>query len=180
MDVRLIRLIWPQECEKPQPARRSLGDQGAVSRSTIALLSNTEDVLMASRHQLGIRVSSRPHSPSKSPLPLAARARRRDSLPSPNGCTRHPANQARKKRRREPEIITAPHDYLSIADFTLARRMCSRSCSAAAQTKSLRQAHLSGHTVKMHLQHIMRKLQVQNRTEVVARLGYKSVKRQWA
>jgi len=27
--------------------------------------------------------------------------------------------------------------------------------------------------VKMHVQHIMRKLQVQNRTEVVARLGYR-------
>lgn len=31
--------------------------------------------------------------------------------------------------------------------------------------------NLSDHTVKMHLQHIMRKLQVQNRTEVVAMLG---------
>lgn len=30
---------------------------------------------------------------------------------------------------------------------------------------------MSGNTVKMHLQHIMRKLRVQNRTEVVLLLG---------
>lgn len=34
--------------------------------------------------------------------------------------------------------------------------------------------NLSGNTVKMHLQHIMRKLHVQNRTEVVLLLGAKA------
>ncbi len=34
--------------------------------------------------------------------------------------------------------------------------------------------NLSGNTVKMHLQHIMRKLRVQNRTEVVLLLGAKA------
>jgi len=33
--------------------------------------------------------------------------------------------------------------------------------------------NMSGNTVKMHLQHIMRKLHVQNRTEVVVLLGPK-------
>ncbi|NTJ68539.1 response regulator transcription factor [Agrobacterium rhizogenes] len=61
--------------------------------------------------------------------------------------------------------------HLAIADFTpreadvLAELQCG--CSNKVIAGKL---HLSGHTVKMHLQHIMRKLQVQNRTEVVARL----------
>ncbi|PDS78887.1 response regulator transcription factor [Rhizobium sp. L43] len=61
--------------------------------------------------------------------------------------------------------------YLAIADFTpretdiLAELQCG--CSNKVIAGKL---NLSGHTVKMHLQHIMRKLQAQNRTEVVARL----------
>ncbi|MDK4700816.1 response regulator transcription factor [Rhizobium sp. CNPSo 4062] len=61
--------------------------------------------------------------------------------------------------------------YLQIADFTpreadvLAELQCG--CSNKVIAGKL---NLSGHTVKMHLQHIMRKLQAQNRTEVVARL----------
>jgi DNA-binding NarL/FixJ family response regulator len=81
-----------------------------------------------------------------------------------------------KPARSEDEsqkIITARTNYLSIADFTpreadvLAELQCG--CSNKVIAGKL---NLSGHTVKMHLQHIMRKLQVQNRTEVVARLGY--------
>ncbi len=61
--------------------------------------------------------------------------------------------------------------YWTIADFTpreaevLAELQCG--CSNKVIAGKL---NLSGHTVKMHLQHIMRKLQAQNRTEVVARL----------
>ncbi|MFS8047622.1 response regulator transcription factor [Rhizobium lusitanum] len=61
--------------------------------------------------------------------------------------------------------------HLAIADFTpreadvLAELQCG--CSNKVIAGKL---NLSGHTVKMHLQHIMRKLQAQNRTEVVARL----------
>lgn len=61
--------------------------------------------------------------------------------------------------------------YSDVADFTpreaevLAELQCG--CSNKVIAGKL---NLSGHTVKMHLQHIMRKLQAQNRTEVVARL----------
>ncbi|EJZ22529.1 GerE family transcriptional regulator [Rhizobium sp. Pop5] len=61
--------------------------------------------------------------------------------------------------------------YLALADFTpreadvLAELQCGFSNKVIAG-----KLNLSGHTVKMHLQHIMRKLQAQNRTEVVARL----------
>ncbi|WP_151611655.1 LuxR C-terminal-related transcriptional regulator [Sinorhizobium alkalisoli] len=59
-----------------------------------------------------------------------------------------------------------------LADFTpreadvLAELRCGSSNKVIAG-----KLNLSDHTVKMHLQHIMRKLQVQNRTEVVALLG---------
>lgn len=61
---------------------------------------------------------------------------------------------------------------LALADFTpreadvLAELRCGSSNKVIAG-----KLHLSDHTVKMHLQHIMRKLQVQNRTEVVALLA---------
>lgn len=61
---------------------------------------------------------------------------------------------------------------LAFADFTpreadvLAELRCGSSNKVIAG-----KLNLSDHTVKMHLQHIMRKLQVQNRTEVVALLG---------
>jgi len=65
-------------------------------------------------------------------------------------------------------------DYLSVAAFTpreadvLVQLQCGHPNKVIAG-----KLNLSGNTVKMHLQHIMRKLQVQNRTEVVARLGQK-------
>ncbi|MNY64873.1 CsgBAC operon transcriptional regulatory protein [compost metagenome] len=72
--------------------------------------------------------------------------------------------------RRQPRRPRS--DELILADFTpreadvLAELQCGSSNKVIAG-----KLNLSGHTVKMHLQHIMRKLQVQNRTEVVARLG---------
>lgn len=72
----------------------------------------------------------------------------------------------------DPEAPQPRRDDLIRADFTpreadvLAELQCGSSNKVIAG-----KLNLSGHTVKMHLQHIMRKLQVQNRTEVVARLG---------
>ena len=78
-------------------------------------------------------------------------------------------NKPQDKPRR---IIENNAHYMSIADFTpreadvLAELQCGHPNKVIAC-----KLNLSDHTVKMHLQHIMRKLQVQNRTEVVARLG---------
>ncbi|MEI2298454.1 response regulator transcription factor [Ensifer sp. MJa1] len=70
------------------------------------------------------------------------------------------------------ERIQTYRNELALADFTpreadvLAELRCGSSNKVIAG-----KLHLSDHTVKMHLQHIMRKLQVQNRTEVVALLA---------
>ncbi|MBB3308573.1 DNA-binding NarL/FixJ family response regulator [Rhizobium sp. BK196] len=61
--------------------------------------------------------------------------------------------------------------YLAIADFTPREADVLAELQSGCSNKVIAgKLNLSGHTVKMHLQHIMRKLQAQNRTEVVARL----------
>ncbi|MFK0161717.1 LuxR C-terminal-related transcriptional regulator [Rhizobium sp. NPDC090279] len=83
-----------------------------------------------------------------------------------NGSNEHPPAGNEAERSLDDRT-----QYLAIADFTpreadvLAELQCG--CSNKVIAGKL---NLSGHTVKMHLQHIMRKLQAQNRTEVVARL----------
>jgi DNA-binding NarL/FixJ family response regulator len=61
--------------------------------------------------------------------------------------------------------------YLAIAEFTPREADVLAELQSGCSNKVIAgKLNLSGHTVKMHLQHIMRKLQAQNRTEVVARL----------
>ncbi|WDZ79738.1 response regulator transcription factor (plasmid) [Ensifer adhaerens] len=75
-------------------------------------------------------------------------------------------------RHSERVQISAYRSEFALADFTpreadvLAELRCGSSNKVIAG-----KLNLSDHTVKMHLQHIMRKLQVQNRTEVVALLA---------
>ncbi|WVT76766.1 response regulator transcription factor (plasmid) [Sinorhizobium chiapasense] len=75
-------------------------------------------------------------------------------------------------RQSERVPISAYRSEFALADFTpreadvLAELRCGSSNKVIAG-----KLNLSDHTVKMHLQHIMRKLQVQNRTEVVALLA---------
>ncbi|WP_315928899.1 response regulator transcription factor [Mesorhizobium sp. SP-1A] len=57
----------------------------------------------------------------------------------------------------------------------IAELRCGHSNKVIAENLSM-----SGNTVKMHLQHVMRKLRVQNRTEVVLLLGSKELVRQGA
>ncbi|MBB3659785.1 DNA-binding NarL/FixJ family response regulator [Rhizobium sp. BK650] len=83
-----------------------------------------------------------------------------------SGSSEHIPARSEAEKRLEDRT-----QYLAIADFTpreadvLAALQCGFSNKVIAG-----KLNLSGHTVKMHLQHIMRKLQAQNRTEVVARL----------
>lgn len=79
---------------------------------------------------------------------------------------------ARAAESSERAMISAYRNDPGWADFTpreadvLAELRCGSSNKVIAG-----KLNLSDHTVKMHLQHIMRKLQVQNRTEVVALLA---------
>ncbi len=81
------------------------------------------------------------------------------------------SNEHAPARNEAEKSLDERTQYWAIADFTpreaevLAELQCG--CSNKVIAGKL---NLSGHTVKMHLQHIMRKLQAQNRTEVVARL----------
>jgi DNA-binding NarL/FixJ family response regulator len=81
------------------------------------------------------------------------------------------SNEHAPARNEAEKSFDERTQYWTIADFTpreaevLAELQCG--CSNKVIAGKL---NLSGHTVKMHLQHIMRKLQAQNRTEVVARL----------
>ena len=71
-------------------------------------------------------------------------------------------------------ITSAREAYISLADFTPREADVLAELQSGSSNKVIAgRLNLSGHTVKMHLQHIMRKMQVQNRTEVVARLGHK-------
>ncbi|MGO4565658.1 LuxR C-terminal-related transcriptional regulator [Rhizobium sp. 2YAF20] len=176
MDVRLITIDLAGRNVK---SLSLLDDLSAIKErfpeAPIALLSNTEDVLMASQ---ALNIGIRGFFTTSLPIEIAL-AGLRLVLAGGIFCP-HPMDalgiRQIKPVRSEDEsqkIITARTNYLSIADFTpreadvLAELQCG--CSNKVIAGKL---NLSGHTVKMHLQHIMRKLQVQNRTEVVARLGY--------
>lgn len=83
-----------------------------------------------------------------------------------NGSNDH--GQARTEAERRLDDRT---QYLAIADFTPREADILAELQSGCSNKVIAgKLNLSGHTVKMHLQHIMRKLQAQNRTEVVARL----------
>jgi len=150
------------------------------SEAPIALLSNTDDVLMASQ---ALTMGIRGFFTISLPIEIALAGLRLVLAggifcPHPVGSITINAatiNAAELTNREDQghKIVDGRTNYLSIADFTpreadvLAQLQCG--CSNKVIAGKL---NLSGHTVKMHLQHIMRKLQVQNRTEVVARLVY--------
>ncbi|WP_153667628.1 response regulator transcription factor [Phyllobacterium sp. SYP-B3895] len=182
MDVRLIAL----DLAGRTLDSTSLNDDLDAIRerfpeASIALLSNTDDTFVASQAlEMGIRgyfTTSIPLDVALAgmrlvlaggvfyPHPLVASPSRSRAIIAPSG----PADEPRK-------VISVNTDYLTIADFTpreadvLAELQCGHPNKVIAG-----KLNLSGHTVKMHLQHIMRKLQVQNRTEVVARLGQRAM-----
>jgi DNA-binding NarL/FixJ family response regulator len=176
MDVRLITIDLAGRNVK---SISLLDDLTAIAERfsdvPIALLSNTDDVLMASQ---ALTMGIRGFFTISLPIEIAL-AGLRLVLAGGIFCP-HPAgsiaiNSAELTNREDQghKIVDGRTNYLSIADFTpreadvLAELQCG--CSNKVIAGKLK---LSGHTVKMHLQHIMRKLQVQNRTEVVARLVY--------
>ncbi|MBB3135369.1 DNA-binding NarL/FixJ family response regulator [Rhizobium pisi] len=81
------------------------------------------------------------------------------------------SNGHRPARNEAEKRLDDRTQYLAIADFTPREADILAELQSGCSNKVIAgKLNLSGHTVKMHLQHIMRKLQAQNRTEVVARL----------
>ena len=178
MDVRLIALDLAGRTLDSASLNEDLDAiRERFPEASIALLSNTDDTFVASQ---ALEMGIRGYFTTSIPLDVALAGMR---LVLAGGVFYpHPLVAAaskleeRSKPKVEPrKVINGNTDYLTIADFTpreadvLAELQCGHPNKVIAG-----KLNLSGHTVKMHLQHIMRKLQVQNRTEVVARLGQKS------
>ncbi|MBB5577726.1 MULTISPECIES: LuxR C-terminal-related transcriptional regulator [Rhizobium] len=177
MDVRLIALGLEGRSVE---SAGLLDDLTAIaerfSEAPIALLSSTDDASLASQ---ALKMGIRGFFTTSIPIEIALAGLRLvlaggifcpqplDTLTT--GPTRHIDSHEDGHR-----MIEARAHSPDLADFTpreadvLAELQ--RGCSNKVIAGKL---NLSGHTVKMHVQHIMRKLQVQNRTEVVARLGYR-------
>ncbi|WP_454856080.1 LuxR C-terminal-related transcriptional regulator [Rhizobium binxianense] len=177
MDVRLIALDL---------AGRDVGsvslrdDLDAItehfSEAPIALLTHTDNIMLASQAlEMGIRgffTTSLPVEIALAGLRLVLAG----GIFCPQLLNMLASSLTASPVAREEAQQAAEDDmqYPGLADFTpretdvLAELQ--RGCSNKVIAGKL---NLSGHTVKMHLQHIMRKMQVQNRTEVVARLGQK-------
>lgn len=157
----------------------------AFPQAPIALLSNTDDIPMASQAlRLGVKGFFTTTLPIEiaiaglrlvlaggifCPHPLGAPA---DGPPGPS-----PAPSAPERLQiteDERPVANGRMQFLTIADFTPREADVLAELQSGCSNKVIAgKLNLSGHTVKMHLQHIMRKLQVQNRTEVVARLGHR-------
>lgn len=178
MDVRLITLDLAGRGVRSSSL---LDDLAAVAarfpEAPIALLSDTDDVSSATQAlQMGIRgffTTALPIEIALAGLRLVLAGG--VFCPHPLGAFADDAALHVVPAEEQPEPKRLRHDDLMLADFTpreadvLAELQCGSSNKVIAG-----KLNLSGHTVKMHLQHIMRKLQVQNRTEVVARLGGRS------
>ncbi len=81
------------------------------------------------------------------------------------------ANEHSPARNAAEKSLDDRTQYFAIAGFTPREAEILAELQSGCSNKVIAgKLNLSGHTVKMHLQHIMRKLQAQNRTEVVARL----------
>ncbi|MDE1992158.1 MAG: response regulator transcription factor [Rhizobiaceae bacterium] len=180
MDVRLIALDL---------AGRSVGstslldDLAAISErfaeAPVALLSHTDDVTIAAQ---ALKMGIRGFFTTSLPVDIAIAGLRLVLAggifcPQPLDALTNVTPMRPEPRDFDQKVVEEhPQHYLEAVGFTpreaevLAELQ--RGCSNKVIAGKL---NLSGHTVKMHVQHIMRKLQVQNRTEVVARLGHRLI-----
>lgn len=180
MDIRLVTLNLAGRGVGSSSLR---ADLAAIAErypgAPIALLSDTDDIAMATQAlQMGIRgffTTALPIEIALAGLRLVLAGG--VFFPHPVGAFADGSalqvvaqDTAQEVRRLRADDLN--HADFNHADFTpreadvLAELQCGSSNKVIAG-----KLNLSGHTVKMHLQHIMRKLQVQNRTEVVARLS---------
>lgn len=173
-EVRLIALGLAGRGVESTSLRHDLAAIAArFPEAPITLLSGADDVVVARQAlKMGIRglfSTSLPVDIALAGLRLVLAGG--TFFPQLLGAATNGSNEYIPARTEAEKSLDDRTQYLAIADFTpreadiLAELQCG--CSNKVIAGKL---NLSGHTVKMHLQHIMRKLQAQNRTEVVARL----------
>lgn len=177
-EVRLIALDLAGRGVESTSLRDDLAAIAArFPEAPITLLSGTDDVIIARQ---ALRIGIRGLFSTSLPIDIALAGLRLvlaggTFYPQLLGAVPNGLNDHAPARNEAEKSLDDRTQYLTIADFTpreadvLAELQCG--CSNKVIAGKL---NLSGHTVKMHLQHIMRKLQAQNRTEVVARLGQKA------
>jgi DNA-binding NarL/FixJ family response regulator len=178
MDVRLVALDLAGRDVESVSLRDDLDAIAEhFSGAPIALLTHTDNIILASQ---ALEMGIRGFFTTSLPLEIALAGLRlvlAGGIFCPQLLNVLASSLTANSLPREEVHQAAGDDvqyaqYPGIADFTpreadvLAELQ--RGCSNKVIAGKL---NLSGHTVKMHLQHIMRKMQVQNRTEVVARLG---------
>ncbi|MBP2447483.1 DNA-binding NarL/FixJ family response regulator [Rhizobium leguminosarum] len=173
-EVRLIALDLAGRSVESSSLRDDLAAITArFPEAPITLLSNTDDAIIARQAlKVGIRgffSTSLPVDIALAGLGLVLAGG--TFFPQLLGAATNGSSEHGPARNEAEKRLDDRTQYLAIADFTpreadvLAELQCG--CSNKVIAGKL---NLSGHTVKMHVQHIMRKLQAQNRTEVVARL----------
>jgi DNA-binding NarL/FixJ family response regulator len=179
MDVRLIALDLADRSIMSACLRDDLAVIAErFPNAPIALLSSTDDRLMESQ---ALEMGIRGFFTTSLPIDIAI-AGLRLVLAGGVFCP-HPLGGLVVNTAASPKPIEAPKPQeenrktngraydISMADFTPREADVLAELQSGSSNKVIAgRLNLSGHTVKMHLQHIMRKLQVQNRTEVVARL----------
>ena len=177
-EVRLIALDLAGRSVESTGLRDDLAAIAArFPEAPITLLSGTDDVNIARQ---ALKMGIRGFFSTSLPIDIALAGLRLvlaggTFFPQLLGAVTNGSNEHSPARSEAEKTLDDRTQYLAIADFTpreadvLAALQCGFSNKVIAG-----KLNLSGHTVKMHLQHIMRKLQAQNRTEVVARLGQRA------
>ncbi|UXN61744.1 response regulator transcription factor [Phyllobacterium zundukense] len=176
MDVRLVALdVAGRNVESSSLHNDLAAISELFPEAAIALLSSTDDPAMAS-HALAMGV--RGYFTTSLPIEIAIAGIRlvlAGGIFCPNPLGTFVAEMPKSDRYAARENRTNGNGsarYLSVADFTPREADVLAELQRGHPNKVIAgKLNLSGNTVKMHLQHIMRKLNVQNRTEVVARLG---------
>ncbi|GAA3113763.1 response regulator transcription factor [Rhizobium viscosum] len=174
-EVRLIALDLAGRAIESTSLRDDLAAIAArFPEAPITLLSGTDDVIIASQ---ALKMGMRGFFTTSLPVDIALAGLRLVlaggiffpqlmGAAATNGSNEHVPVRTEAEKRLDDRT-----QYLAIADFTPREADVLAELQSGCSNKVIAgKLNLSGHTVKMHLQHIMRKLQAQNRTEVVARL----------
>ncbi|MDK4726374.1 response regulator transcription factor [Rhizobium phaseoli] len=173
-EVRLIALDLAGRAVESASLRDDLAAIAArFPDAPITLLSGTDDAIIARQ---ALKMGIRGFFSTSLAVDIALAGLRLvlaggTFFPQLLGAVTNRSNEPSPARNEAERRLDDRTQYLAIADFTPREADILAELQSGCSNKVIAgKLNLSGHTVKMHLQHIMRKLQAQNRTEVVARL----------
>jgi len=173
-EVRLIALdLAGRGVESPSLRDDLAAIAARFPAAPVTLLSGTDDVDIARQ---ALKMGIRGFFSTSVPIDIALAGLRLvlaggTFFPQLLGAVTNGPNEHVPARSEAERSLDDRMQYLAIAEFTPREADVLAELQSGCSNKVIAgKLNLSGHTVKMHLQHIMRKLQAQNRTEVVARL----------